>query len=168
LGRYWIGKHQRAGYESLVEFHEARAHECLPTLLKNGTKIDFAFVDGNHTFDYVMVDFFFIDKLLRVGGIIVFDDIGYPSIRKLCRHILTNLRYSAVGPPVIPPKVGVKSVIRTLLSASLPRTLLKPELLITDETVGLPAGYVALRKEADDLIGIGPNTTRCCDTHNIF
>jgi predicted O-methyltransferase YrrM len=158
---------KRAGHENLVEFHEARSHECLPTLLKNGTKIDFAFVDGNHTFDYVMVDFFFIDKLLRVGGIIVFDDIGYPSIRKVCRYILTNMRYSAVGPSVIPPKVGVRSVIRSLLSASLPRTLLKPELIIPDETVGLPASYVALRKEADDLIGIGPNT-RCWDTHNLF
>jgi len=50
---------KRAGYEGIVEFHEERSHECLPALLKNGVKIDFAFVDGGHTFDYVMVDFFY-------------------------------------------------------------------------------------------------------------
>jgi len=33
--------------------------------------VDFAFIDGNHVFEYVLVDFFLIDKLLRPGGAII-------------------------------------------------------------------------------------------------
>src|SRR5262249_40611568 len=89
---------KRAGYEDIIELHNKASYECLPVLLKNGVKIDFAFVDGQHTFDYVMVDFFFIDKLLNVRGVVAFDDLYYPSIRKVCRYALTNMRYSVVRP----------------------------------------------------------------------
>jgi hypothetical protein len=38
-----------------------------------------------------------------------------------------------------------------------------------DETIGLSRhDYVAMRKEADDLIGVGQGTTRSFDTHNAF
>jgi hypothetical protein len=60
--------------------------------------IDFAFIDGARTFDYALVDFFFIDKLLRPGGIVVLDDFSYPSIRSVCRYVLSNLRYKCIGP----------------------------------------------------------------------
>jgi predicted O-methyltransferase YrrM len=35
-----------------------------------------------HTFDYVLVDFFLTDKLLRPGGIVVIDDYSLPAIYK--------------------------------------------------------------------------------------
>jgi len=47
-----------AGFEALVEFHALPSHIALPRLLEAGRRIDFAFIDGWHTFDYVMVDFF--------------------------------------------------------------------------------------------------------------
>jgi Methyltransferase domain len=59
--------------------------DASPGLLEEGIKPDFAFVDGMHTFDYAFTDFFFLDKMLKPGGVIIFDDLGYPSIRKLCR-----------------------------------------------------------------------------------
>ena len=31
--------------------------------------------------------------MLDVGGIIVLDDLGYPSIRRLCHFILSNRSY---------------------------------------------------------------------------
>src|SRR2546430_2562648 len=34
-----------------------------PKLLARNEKIDFAFLDGQHTFDYVLVDFFYVDKI---------------------------------------------------------------------------------------------------------
>jgi hypothetical protein len=55
--------------------------------------VDFAFVDGWHTFDHVLVDFFYIDRLLRVGGIVVFDDASMPAIHRICRYIATNRQY---------------------------------------------------------------------------
>jgi predicted O-methyltransferase YrrM len=159
---------KQAGYESLVEFHEERSYECLPALLKNNTKIDFAFVDGQHTFDYVMVDFFFIDKLLNVGGIVAFDDASFPSIRKVCRYALTNMRYSVVGPSPLKKGLFKGFMQRIITAAPLSKRLAKPEIVVSDDTLGLPSDYVALRKEEDDLIGQGANTTRRSDTHNAF
>ena len=46
----------------------------------------------------MLVDFFLIDKLLRIGGIVVFDDLGLPSIRSVCRYVLSNLHYKCIGP----------------------------------------------------------------------
>ena len=89
---------RRANYSDIVDFHEAFSHRCLSRLTEEHVKIDFAFVDGEHTFDYVFVDFFLIDKLLRPGGIIIFDDFSYPSIRSVCRYVLLNLRYKCVSP----------------------------------------------------------------------
>jgi predicted O-methyltransferase YrrM len=163
---------KRAGYEDIIEFHNKASYECLPVLLKNAVKIDFAFVDGQHTFDYVMVDFFFIDKLLNVRGIVAFDDFSYPSIRKVCRYALTNMRYSVVGP--LPSKKGsrLRRFIQRIAGAAPKRfsELVNPEYRALDETMGLSRDYnhVALRKEADDLIGIGANTTRVWGTHNPF
>ena len=44
---------------------EAFSYQCLSRLTEEHVKIDFAFVDGQHTFDYVFVDFFLIDKNLE-------------------------------------------------------------------------------------------------------
>lgn len=37
-------------------------------------KISFAYIDGNHTYDYALRDFENVDKLLVPGGFILFDD----------------------------------------------------------------------------------------------
>jgi predicted O-methyltransferase YrrM len=84
---------ERAGFAECYEFFESPSYKALPQLLQRGDRIQFAFIDGWHTFDYVLLDFFFIDKLLDVGGIIVFDDVGYKSIRKACHFILANRDY---------------------------------------------------------------------------
>lgn len=60
---------RRAGYADLIDFHEVPSYQYLSRLGEEGTQIDFAFVDGVHTFDYVLVDFFLIDKILKPGGI---------------------------------------------------------------------------------------------------
>lgn len=87
---------KRAGFADRYFFHEEPSQIVLPRLTAAGTRIQFAFIDGWHTFDHTLVDFFFIDKMLDVGGIVVLDDVGYPSIRRLCHFILSNRRYSIV------------------------------------------------------------------------
>jgi hypothetical protein len=54
----------------------------LPGLLDEGVTVDFAFVDGWHTFDQVPVEFYDINRLLRVGGVIAFDDANRRSINR--------------------------------------------------------------------------------------
>jgi predicted O-methyltransferase YrrM len=66
---------QEHGVAHRFQLLEGCTHEAVPPLLAQGTKIDFAFVDGWHTFDYM--DFFYIDKLLRPGGLVSFHDCHY-------------------------------------------------------------------------------------------
>lgn len=72
---------------------EGPSHIMLPDLLNAGIKIDFAFVDGWHTFDYTLVDFFLLDKLLKPGGLIAFHDMYSLSKQKVLRFILTHRKY---------------------------------------------------------------------------
>ena len=58
---------------------------ALTRLCAEGERIDFAFIDGNHRFDYTLVDFFYIDKMLRLGGHVAFDDLWIASVRKVVK-----------------------------------------------------------------------------------
>jgi predicted O-methyltransferase YrrM len=46
-------------------------------------KIAFAFIDGNHNYDFVKRDFFFVYNLLNPGGIVLMHDMLPPSERYL-------------------------------------------------------------------------------------
>jgi len=87
---------RKAGYERLIEFHGDPSYLSLPSLVSQGAKIDFAFIDGWHTFDFASVDFFYVDLLLRCGGVVVIDDTDFPSVWKLCCYIVTNRAYSVL------------------------------------------------------------------------
>ena len=54
-----------AGWHRLIE---APDYLALPDLLQQHTQLDAAYVDGWHTFDYVLLDIFYLDKLLPVGS----------------------------------------------------------------------------------------------------
>jgi predicted O-methyltransferase YrrM len=98
-GWHGIGlRHLReAGFEPLIEFYQQESQSALPNLVAEGVRIDFAFIDGWHTFDHVLVDFFYIDRLLRVGGVVAFDDASWPAIHRVCRYIATNRQYRFCG-----------------------------------------------------------------------
>jgi len=42
--------------------HEDFDFKVLPRLLESGKKIDFAYIDGWHTFDYTLLDWCYIDR----------------------------------------------------------------------------------------------------------
>jgi predicted O-methyltransferase YrrM len=72
---------------------EGPSHLMMPGLIESKLNLDFAFIDGWHTFDYTLVDFFFIDKMLKKGGIVAFHDMYAPSKQKVLNFILTHRKY---------------------------------------------------------------------------
>lgn len=84
---------RRAGLEGILRFYEHASHEILPQLIQRNERFEAIFIDGSHLFDYAMVDFFLVDKLLDVGGYVVLDDISLPSVRKLLSFVLRNRNY---------------------------------------------------------------------------
>jgi predicted O-methyltransferase YrrM len=88
---------QCAGYGDLTELYEERSEECLPRLVQQGVQLDFAFIDGWHTFDYTLVDFYFIHRMLRVDGIVVFHDCQLPAIRRVVRFAQSHRDYEVLA-----------------------------------------------------------------------
>jgi predicted O-methyltransferase YrrM len=84
---------ERAGLDSVFVLLEGPSHLMLPGLLERGVKLDLAFIDGWHTFDYTLLDFFYIDKMLRPGGVVLLHDRSWPSKQKVIKFILTHRRY---------------------------------------------------------------------------
>jgi predicted O-methyltransferase YrrM len=82
-----------AGLDSLHELIEKPSHAALPELLARGHRIDFAYIDGNHMFDYALLDFFYLDKMLKPDGIIGFNDCGWQSIHHVVRFVRTHRKY---------------------------------------------------------------------------
>ena len=80
---------------------EEKSYIVLPELLKKEEKYDFIFIDGFHTFDYTLLDFFYSDKLLKINGIIIIDDILHNGVKKCVNYINTNYEfYKKIQSPV--------------------------------------------------------------------
>jgi predicted O-methyltransferase YrrM len=168
---------RRAGFGDLIEFHDEPSYLALPSLVNAQRRVDFALIDGWHTFDYVMVDFFYVDLLLTVGGIAVLDDTRfYPAIRKVARYIATHRRYAPIDNGVrraLSAKRRALNAVSALLGApplrAATKYILRPDILRPDSALGLPGGnFIAFRKIADDPLGDGSNGTRRWDQHVDF
>lgn len=85
-----------AGLDDLHELVEEFDYLALPRLLADGVRLQFAYIDGWHTFDYVLLDFFYIDKMLDEGGVIGFNDCGWPATHKVLRFLCGHRRYSEI------------------------------------------------------------------------
>lgn len=99
---------ERCGYRDLVEFHEGPSELVLPELLRLGERIDFAFVDGWHTFDHCLLDFFYVNRLLNPGGVVVFHDSRWPSVRRVIRYVANFPAYRMYA-RAIPPRAPFES-----------------------------------------------------------
>jgi predicted O-methyltransferase YrrM len=85
-----------AGVMSIVEHHEEESQIALPRLLAEGRLFDFAFVDGNHRFDRVFLDLYYVGRVVRRGGIVILDDYELPAIAKAVAFFLTNRGWELV------------------------------------------------------------------------
>lgn len=91
-----IANVRRAGFTDRHELIEAFDYAALPRLLEQGTRLQFAYIDGWHTFDYTLLDFFYLDKLLDPGGVIGFNDAGWRSVHKVLGFVRTHRKYREI------------------------------------------------------------------------
>jgi len=57
-----------AGFGAIIDFRAEPSEMLLPRLVEQGVQVDLAFIDGLHRFDQVMVEFFYVNQLLRPGA----------------------------------------------------------------------------------------------------
>jgi predicted O-methyltransferase YrrM len=120
---------ERAGID-FFELIEKPSEIALPELLADGRSYDFALIDGLHTADQTMVDFYYLDRMLRVGGILVFDDANAAAVNKIVRYASTypNYRLIAASGRRGPLRQAINAVKHGLSLATWPlRRLLKDD-----------------------------------------
>ena len=86
----------RAGLSDRHELIEDFDFNALPRLLASELKIDFAYIDGWHTFDYALLDWWYVDKMLAANRIVGFNDCSWPAVEKVIRFINTHRKYSEI------------------------------------------------------------------------
>jgi predicted O-methyltransferase YrrM len=157
---------KRAGFTDLIELREKPSHVALPELASEGLRVDFAYIDGWHTFDYALVDFFFVDRMLNVGGVLAVDDCFFTSVHALCRYIATNRAYRvrAICECDVPhrPSLAARLLQAAARRSAKIRRMLKPNFSRPDEKLGFTpyTRCIAFEKLADD--------SRTSDAHEEF
>jgi predicted O-methyltransferase YrrM len=85
---------EEAGLTQLVEHYAEKSHIALPRFLSEDRCFDLGFIDGNHRFDGVFLDIYYLGLLVRRGGIIILDDYGLPAIKRAVSFFVTNLNWT--------------------------------------------------------------------------
>lgn len=142
---------------------EQRSEFVLPALCAEGAMFDLVFVDGWHTLDHVMVEFFYIDRMLPVGGVVAFDDTSLTGLNRLMRYITRYPNYLCLGSRGdLRPTAARRmlNVLRSIVGAiSLPlggrlrSELLHDAVVRPDARIGLDGSMTAFRKTAPDARG---------------
>jgi predicted O-methyltransferase YrrM len=76
--------------DTTFRFIEDRSDRAATDLGRSNFNFDLIFIDGNHRFDDVLVDFYLYAPLCAIGGRIVFDDIWMSSVQTAVSFIGAN------------------------------------------------------------------------------
>jgi predicted O-methyltransferase YrrM len=94
LGEFLL---RRAGID-FFELIEEPSEYVLPRLCNSREgAFDLVFIDGWHTFDQIMVETFYADRLIREGGYIVFDDATMASVARAVSYLANYPGYRIAG-----------------------------------------------------------------------
>jgi len=97
---YGLKNLARFGLKRNAKIFNEPSQLVLPRLLDKGLNFDFAFVDGSHFFDDQFVDFYFLDRLLKIGGHMIQHDAWTGPTKTLAAWIATNkTNYQTVDSP---------------------------------------------------------------------
>lgn len=144
----------QASYLNNIEFYEQYSYTMLPKFLEQNRQFDFAYIDSTKLMDWMFVDFFFLDKLLKINGIIAIDDIYYPGIKKLLRYTLQFPNYKVYDacPSNAPSRMSKKRKLFFSLLKGLPKSksFLKEDILRTDSEMEINSRCIAVVKIGED------------------
>ena len=77
-------KHNISFHSDKVNFEifKEYSQQALPKLVSEKRQYDFIYIDASHRADDTFVDAYYANKLLKVGGLIIFDDFGWKDPNK--------------------------------------------------------------------------------------
>jgi predicted O-methyltransferase YrrM len=95
-----LNKHNNNYYYIKGSSHDL---EILNKLIEYTNEIDILFIDGDHSYNGVILDFEMYSKLVKSGGYIIFDDYNdyqySPQVKPAVDNIVSNLKnsYNIIG-----------------------------------------------------------------------
>jgi predicted O-methyltransferase YrrM len=150
----WEGKGlllaKAAGYLPMIDLREEFCYQVLLTLLKEETRYDFAYIDSVKEFDWILVNFFYLDKILEVGGIIALDDVMWPGIRKVARFVTRLPNYKVVKQFPESSKNLKGSINKLVNYIPYKDKFFRNDILDNDHSLGINSRCVAFRKTEED------------------
>lgn len=151
---YNIGKE---GLSKYLDIRRDRSDKILTKLYHENANVQYAYVDTTKQFDVVFQDFYFIDKILDVGGVFILDDCGggWPGVQRVARYINTLPHYKILGvhgrSQGAWKKVSAESLLSSVISMMPFKKKFYPTLqLKTDKQLGLNFGCIAFQKISND------------------
>ena len=76
--RFWTNTAQARHDTQIVSLYKKTSEEALAEMLTFKYAFDFIYIDGNHSADMAFADGLGAWKLLKQGGVMLFDDYKYP------------------------------------------------------------------------------------------
>ena len=76
-----------------IDFRQGFSDRVLPALERD---VDLALIDGAHSYPFPVVDFHYVSRLLRPGGVLVLDDVPIPSVGGVYRFLRDDPRWELV------------------------------------------------------------------------
>lgn len=87
---------RRAGYAHRHTLMQDFNYNALPKLLAQGFKAELGYIDGWHTFDYCLLDWFYIEKMLTPGGVVGFNDSHFRAVHKVIKFVMSHRHYQEI------------------------------------------------------------------------
>lgn len=158
---YWgtaaIYNIEKEGLLKYLQIREGYSDKILTQLFHENFRIQYAYIDTTKQFDVVMQDFYFINKILDCGGVIVLDDCGggWPGIQRVARFISTLPHYKILaGHNKIKytlKRTIAKSIFSFIINILPFKKRFYPTIdFSTDEKLGLDYSCIAFQKIEED------------------
>jgi predicted O-methyltransferase YrrM len=87
---------ERAGFASSHRLIEENSALALPQLHAAGACFDLVVADGWKTFDHLAMEAYFLSRMLRTAGFLVFDDTKMPSVDRVVRMLGSHYGYEEI------------------------------------------------------------------------
>ena len=84
------------GYIDQVRWIENSSESYLPKAIESEKKFDFILIDGGHGLGQSMIDAYFADRILRVGGFLAIDDIYIKSTCNSIKFLTDECGYDVI------------------------------------------------------------------------
>ncbi|MDC0663545.1 class I SAM-dependent methyltransferase [Marinobacter sp. SS21] len=148
-----LKKQEATSLGNLVELIRTPADEVLPDFYFQNRSVDLAIINDTAPFDQALVALYYVDKMLVSRGTVVINNATHPVMRKICRYLLTERDYTlqksldaATRQPLLARFLRSQFNRAPDFIKGTVKNVIHPDLLMTDDDLGLQCSVVALTK----------------------